>query len=78
MAEYVESMRAATDLPIIVQANAGQPEMQTDGSVIYTQALEDYVQYVPQIVKNGANLVGGCCGTNPDYISAMREILDKG
>jgi 5-methyltetrahydrofolate--homocysteine methyltransferase len=77
MAEFVESMRAATELPIIVQANAGQPEMHSDGTVTYSQALEDYVQYLPQIVRNGANLVGGCCGTDPDYIAAMRKILDN-
>ncbi len=77
MAEFVASMREATELPIIVQANAGQPELNPDGSVTYSQPLEDYVGYLPQIVKNGANIVGGCCGTNPDYISAMKKILEK-
>jgi 5-methyltetrahydrofolate--homocysteine methyltransferase len=76
MAEFVVSMRETTDLPIIVQANSGLPEMQKNGSVTYSQLLEEYVRYLPQIVKNGANLVGGCCGTDPDYISAMRKILD--
>jgi len=75
MSDFVRVMREATDLPLIVQANAGQPEMVSDGSVTYSQLLDDYVQYIPEMVKNGANIVGGCCGTDPDYISAMKENL---
>jgi len=75
MSDFVRVMREATDLPLIVQANAGEPEMVSDGSVTYSQLLDDYVQYIPEMVKNGANIVGGCCGTDPDYISAMKENL---
>ena len=77
MSAFVQVMREASDLPLIVQANAGQPEMNSDGSVTYSQLLEDYVQYLPEMVKNGANIVGGCCGTNPDYISSMSKTLSS-
>ncbi|UCC41583.1 MAG: homocysteine S-methyltransferase family protein, partial [Candidatus Aminicenantes bacterium] len=69
--------REATPLPLIVQANAGQPSISSDGDVIYSQEIEDYVSYIPQMIQNGANLIGGCCGTNPDYIKRMAEVIKE-
>jgi len=75
MVELVKIMREATPLPLIAQANAGKPSLSMEGEVSYSQGLEDYIRFVPQIIKNGANIVGGCCGTNPDYIRAMARII---
>ena len=75
MAGLVKEMRAATSRFIIAQANAGKPMLATDGQVAYSQGLEEYVKHVPAIAANGANFIGGCCGTNPDYIRRMAEIL---
>ncbi len=75
MADLIGIMREATRLPLIAQANAGQPEMGADGKVIYAQDVEDYVRYIPQMIDNGVNVIGGCCGTNPEYIKRMAEIL---
>jgi 5-methyltetrahydrofolate--homocysteine methyltransferase len=77
MAGLVKEMRAATSLPLIAQANAGKPCLTAEGQVAYEQGLEDYVKHVPAIAANGANLIGGCCGTNPDYIRRMAKILKK-
>lgn len=43
--------------------------------VSYSQGLEDYVKYIPKIMENGANIIGGCCGIDPDYIKRMAEII---
>lgn len=75
MVELIKIMRKATPLPLIAQANAGQPEMTSDGKVSYTQDVEDYVHYIPQMIDNGVNLIGGCCGTNPDYIRRMAGVI---
>ncbi len=75
MTELVRIMRELTALPIIAQANAGKPSLSSEGEVTYSQGLENYVRFVPQMIKNGANLVGGCCGTNPGYIRRMAEII---
>ena len=40
-----------------------------------SHGLEDYVKYIPKIMENGANIIGGCCGTDPDYIKRMAEII---
>ncbi len=75
MADLVKDMREKTKLPIIAQANAGKPALSAEGEVSYSQGLEDYLKYIPKIKENGANVIGGCCGTNPDYIKRMAEIL---
>ena len=75
MAGLVKVMRSETGLPLIAQANAGKPSLGPDGCVTYSQGLEDYVRFVPDIVRAGANLVGGCCGTTPAFIKAMAESI---
>jgi 5-methyltetrahydrofolate--homocysteine methyltransferase len=77
MVGCVRALRATTALPVIAQANAGQPVVDADGQVSYSQGLEDYVRFVLQIVRAGANFIGGCCGTNPSYIRAMSRIIQK-
>ncbi len=77
MADLIKGMREKTSLPLIAQANAGKPSLSSEGDVSYSQGLEDYVLYIPQIMENGANIIGGCCGTNPDYIKKMAEIVKK-
>jgi methionine synthase I (cobalamin-dependent) len=72
IAEYVpicQRLRAATQLPIWIKANAGLPEMPT-GIPIYTTTPEQFAQHVPALIDAGANFLGGCCGTTPDFIRA--------
>ena len=78
MADLVKAMREKTALPLIAQANAGKPALSAEGEVSYSQGLEDYVKYIPRIMENGANVIGGCCGTDPDYIKRMAAIIKKG
>jgi 5-methyltetrahydrofolate--homocysteine methyltransferase len=75
MVGCVGAIRAAISLPVIAQANAGQPVVLADGTIGYSQTLEDYVRFVPEIVSAGAGFVGGCCGTNPATIRAMARAI---
>ena len=75
MAACIRACREATRLPLIAQANAGQPVVGDEGRIAYTQTLEDYVRFVPDIVRAGAGFVGGCCGTDPSFIRAMARIF---
>jgi len=60
MVDLIKIMREATPLLLIAQANAGQPEMDADGTVVYSQDVEDYVRFIPQMIDNGVNIIGGC------------------
>jgi 5-methyltetrahydrofolate--homocysteine methyltransferase len=77
MVDLVKIIRECTSLPILAQANAGKPSVSEAGEVSYAQKIEDYLRFIPQMIENGANLIGGCCGTNPEYIKRMAEIIKK-
>jgi methionine synthase I (cobalamin-dependent) len=72
IAEYVpicRRLRAATSLPLWIKPNAGLPEME-NGRTVYRTSPEQFASYIPALVQAGANFVGGCCGTDPDFIRA--------
>jgi 5-methyltetrahydrofolate--homocysteine methyltransferase len=75
MIEIARQMRAASpDHPIMVQPNAGAPSL-VDGVVTYEETPEIMAEWVPELIKSGANIVGGCCGTTPDHITAIRKAI---
>ena len=63
-------MRAVTTLPIWMKANAGLPEIE-DGKTVYRQTPEHFAEKARELVDAGANFIGGCCGTSPDFIRAL-------
>lgn len=63
-------LRAVTNVPIWVKANAGMPEI-VDGKVTYRMTPPEFATKAKELVKAGANVVGGCCGTSPDFIRAL-------
>jgi len=71
-APICERMRAVTKLPIAMKANAGLPQM-VDGKLTYAQTPEAFADAALKLIELGANFVGGCCGTNPDFIAAIRR-----
>ncbi len=78
MIDIVREIRAALpDAPILVHANAGLP-LQRDGVDYYSDTPETMASLAPQLVAAGASVIGGCCGTNPHYISAIRRAVLPG
>lgn len=76
MAALAGILKPLIKLPLIVQANAGRPILSAaTGEVTYSQNVADYIRFVPDMIRNGANIIGGCCGTDPDYIRAMAKIV---
>jgi methionine synthase I (cobalamin-dependent) len=69
-------LKAATDRPIWIKANAGLPRV-VDGNTVWDQTAEQFASYVPGLVEAGANFLGGCCGTSPEFIRAMKEKLAR-
>jgi 5-methyltetrahydrofolate--homocysteine methyltransferase len=60
-------LRSLTDLPLWVKANAGMPQI-VGGKVTYPLTAEQYASYVPALVAEGVDVIGGCCGTDPGFI----------
>jgi methionine synthase I (cobalamin-dependent) len=67
-------LRAATDRPIWLKANAGLPTV-VDGRAQYNATPEDFAAHIPELIRLGAGFVGGCCGTRPDFIAAIAGTL---
>jgi len=77
IAGYVEicrRLRAATDRPIWVKPNAGIPELVNDVPVWKTPP-EEFGSYGPALLEAGASFLGGCCGTAPEFIRALRNAI---
>ena len=65
-----ERLHAATARPIWIKANAGLPEI-VDRRATYSTTAEEFASHVPRLIAAGASFIGGCCGTNPDFIRAV-------
>ncbi len=75
MADIVKEMRSAVPvLPILVHANAGLPT-NVDGIDIFPEKPNDTAALIPAVLAAGANIVGGCCGTTPEHISAIKRAV---
>jgi methionine synthase I (cobalamin-dependent) len=72
-----ERLRAATDRPVWIKANAGLPEL-IDGQAVYRSTPEEFASYLPGLRQAGAAYVGGCCGTTPDFIRALVRARSRG
>lgn len=70
----IERMRPVTNLPLVAMPNAGIPRA-VEGRTIYMTSPEYMASFTRKLVKAGASLVGGCCGTTPSYTRAMRSAL---
>jgi 5-methyltetrahydrofolate--homocysteine methyltransferase len=65
-----------TEIPVMVQANAGVPEL-IDGKTVFRESPELMASFVPELVEAGANIIGGCCGTTPGHIMAMGKAIGR-
>ena len=74
MLDEVEKMIHAVNIPICVIPNAGAPQ-HIDGRNIYLASPEYFAQYAKHFTQAGVRIIGGCCGTNPDFIKAMRTAI---
>lgn len=77
MIDIVREIRTvAPDVPLLVHANAGLPK-NIDGVDVFPDTPEKMASLVPDLVDAGANIIGGCCGTTPGHIRAIREAVDR-
>jgi 5-methyltetrahydrofolate--homocysteine methyltransferase len=75
-ARVVGTFRQATGRPIMVQANAGSPELE-DGRAVYRLTPEVFAAGMREVVAAGASVVGGCCGTTPEHIAALSRLFKQ-
>jgi 5-methyltetrahydrofolate--homocysteine methyltransferase len=69
-------LKANTDKPVWIKANAGLPEI-VDGRTIWKTSPEEFSSFAPALIEAGANFLGGCCGTRPEFIAATLKALGR-
>jgi len=76
MIEIVRQLRgAAPKTPILIHANAGLPK-NVNGVDIFPESPAEMAARVPALIEAGANIIGGCCGTTPEHIQAIKQMLN--
>lgn len=73
----VAKLRRNTRLPLICKPNAGNPVINAQGAAEYPMEPGEFASILAQCREMGASLLGGCCGTTPEYIRAMVNLLKK-
>ena len=70
MLPFVERLAKVSTKPIIVKPNAGMPKL-VDGKTVFPETPDEFAAHVAALVRAGASIVGGCCGTTPAHIAAV-------
>jgi 5-methyltetrahydrofolate--homocysteine methyltransferase len=73
--EIIRCYRKVTDLPLFARPNAGTPT-RVGNHWVYPLTPEKMADHLPELLEAGVSMVGGCCGTTPEHIAAMRPIVD--
>jgi 5-methyltetrahydrofolate--homocysteine methyltransferase len=74
--EAVERYKRTTSLPVMAQPNAGKPRLE-NMKVVYDETPAEMVRGVAPLMDAGVNIIGGCCGSTPDHIRALRTAMDQ-
>lgn len=73
MVELIQSISEAVSIPVIAKPNAGMPSLNSQGETVYDMDADTFGLEMKKLVKAGAGILGGCCGTTPEYIKKLVE-----
>ena len=76
MLDAVLQMRQVANVPIVVKPNAGLPVL-SEGKTVYDMGPEEFANAMERLIEEGATVVGGCCGTTPEHIKKLKELVSK-
>ena len=71
----VKNIRSRVNIPVVIKPNAGMPVIDEKGNPVYSMDAEEFAKNMKNLVEAGANIVGGCCGTTPEFIEKLAEEL---
>ena len=73
----IGAMKAVAKVPILAKPNAGMPDIDENGVAHYNMSPERFASAMEKLIERGAQLVGGCCGTDPEYIRLLAEAIKR-
>lgn len=75
LVSVVRNIKEAVSIPVIAKPNAGMPVIDDKGNAVYSMGAAEFAKHMKVLVENGASIIGGCCGTTPEYIKAVAQEL---
>jgi len=75
MIDLAKEMINLTELPISIKPNAGKPRVESNGQTFYEQPIDEFAQHIGKIINLGVKIVGGCCGTSPETIKTIKNLI---
>lgn len=76
MAPVIERMAAVAEVPVIAKPNAGMPEL-VEEKTVYKMTPQEFAGHMERLVEAGAGILGGCCGSEPGHIAAVKKMAEK-
>ncbi|MCF0132231.1 MAG: homocysteine S-methyltransferase family protein [Blautia sp.] len=76
LASVIRNIRESVSIPVIAKPNAGMPYIDDNGNAVYSMSPQAFAQYMKNLVDCGAGIIGGCCGTTPDFIRETARLLN--
>jgi 5-methyltetrahydrofolate--homocysteine methyltransferase len=73
MEEVIRDMSSVTSIPVIAKPNAGLPKVGPDGTTEYDMDSETFVSEIRRLINAGASIIGGCCGSTPEFIKGLSQ-----
>jgi 5-methyltetrahydrofolate--homocysteine methyltransferase len=76
MIKIAKEFKQFSKLPIIIQSNAGLPEI-IENKLVYSETPTFFAKKAKELIDAGVSIIGGCCGTTPEYIRAIRKVVHE-
>ena len=70
-------INCSVSIPVIAKPNAGMPTIDDQGNAIYSMDAKSFAEHMKVLIENGASVVGGCCGTTPEFIREISRSLGR-
>ena len=77
LVSVIRNIKENVSIPVIAKPNAGMPFIDDNGNAIYSMNAPDFARHVKALIDAGAGIVGGCCGTTPEYIREVAKMIGR-
>ena len=77
LVSVVRNIKENVSIPVIAKPNAGMPAIDDQGNAIYSMDAKSFAEHMKVLIENGASVVGGCCGTTPEFIREISRSLGR-
>lgn len=77
LVSVIRNVKENVSIPVIAKPNAGMPLIDDLGNAVYSMDAQTFAKHIQVLIENGASIVGGCCGTTPEFIREVSRILGR-